>query len=121
MSTAPQAGRKRGTGFLLGFGLVAFLLAAGVSYLADSSPDGLEAVTRQGCTVAETGQGEELRGDCIAQSTTEHALASSPLADYTIGGNAGLTGIAGVLGVAATLLVAGGLFRLLRRRDTGRG
>ncbi|RCW42865.1 cobalt/nickel transport protein [Halopolyspora algeriensis] len=119
MSTAPRQNRRR-SGFLLGFGLVALLLASGVSYFADSSPDGLEAVARQGCTVVETAQGEQLRGECIAQSTTEHALDSSPLADYTLGGNEALTGAAGAIGFAATLAVAGGLFWLLRQRGAER-
>lgn len=108
--------RARTTRFLAGFGLVALLLAAGVSYLADSSPDGLEAVTHRGCTAVDTPRGEQLRGECIAQSSTDHAFGDSPLADYTIGGAAGLTGVAGVIGVVVTLVVAGALFWGLRKR-----
>lgn len=108
--------RARTTRFFVGFGLVALLLAAGVSYLADSSPDGLEAVTQRGCTTVETATGEQLRGDCIARSTTDHAFGDSPLADYTVGGNAGLTGVAGVIGLVVTLGAAGGLFWGLRKR-----
>jgi cobalt/nickel transport protein len=99
--------------FLLAFGLVALLVAGAVSYLASSAPDGLDAVTRQGCTATEGGQ---LTGDCIAQDARSQPLAGGPLADYTIGGNRGLSGLAGVLGVAATLVLAGGLFRVLRQR-----
>jgi cobalt/nickel transport protein len=42
------------------------------------------------------------------------------LAGYTVGGSQGTTGVAGVIGVLATLLVAGGLFRVLRRRSPAR-
>jgi cobalt/nickel transport protein len=102
--------------FLIGFALVALVIAGALSYLADSAPDGLDSVTQRGCTVAETGQqAGELSGDCIAQDAKEHTLAGGPLADYTIGGDHGLTGVAGVLGVATTLVVAGGVFWLLQR------
>jgi cobalt/nickel transport protein len=56
-------------------------------------------------------------GDCIAQNAGEHHLADSPLADYAVGGDDRFTGLAGVLGVLATLVVAGGLFWLLRPRS----
>lgn len=108
------------TGFLLGFLLIALLLAGAVSYLADSNPDGLDHATLAGCEVVEGPSGEELRGTCIAQNAAEHGLASGPLADYTVAGDAGLVGVAGVIGVLVTLVVAGGLFWLLRRRP-GRG
>jgi cobalt/nickel transport protein len=100
--------------FFIGFALIALILAGGVSYFADSSPDGLDAATQQGCTV---GEGEQLTGTCIAQNAKDHALSSGPLADYTVNGNDGLTGLAGVIGVIATLAVAGGLFWLLRKRS----
>jgi cobalt/nickel transport protein len=103
--------------FLIGFAVVALVIAGALSYLADPDPDGLDSVTQRGCTAAESGeQAGELSGECIAQGAREHALAGGPLADYTIGGDDGLTGVAGVLGVAATLVVAGGVFWLLRRR-----
>ncbi|QUH02740.1 PDGLE domain-containing protein [Saccharopolyspora erythraea] len=111
--------RKRGAGFLVGFGLVALLIAAALSYFADSDPDGLDAVTRQGCTAVETEQGERLDGHCIAQNGTDHPLADGPLADYTVGGDDRLTGVAGAIGVVATLGAAGALFWGLRRRGTG--
>ena len=105
-------------GFLLGFLVVALLVAGGLSYFASSSPDGLDSVTLHGCTVSETTGGEQLDGTCIAQNAGEHATAGSPLADYTVGGSEGTTGIAGVIGVLVTLLVAGGLFWVLRRRSS---
>ncbi len=124
MSNATTPKRARTRRFFVGFGLVALLLAAGVSYLADSSPDGLEAVTHRGCTT----QGEQLRGQCIARSAGEHAFSDGPLAGYAVGGDAALTGIAGAIGVVVTLAAAGGLFWVLRRRpphggsaDTGHG
>ena len=104
---------RRYAAFLGGFLLVALLLAGGASYLASSSPDGLDAVTQSGCTE----NGEQLEGQCIAQNAGEHATDGSPLAGYTIGGDDALTGVAGVVGVLVTLALAGGLFWLLRRRS----
>lgn len=106
--------------FYLGFLVVALLLAGLVSYLAYPHPDGLDTVTQEGCQVAEVDGHEQLTGTCIAQHATEHPTASSPLADYAVGGNASFTGIAGVIGVLVTLALAGGLFWLLRGRDSGR-
>lgn len=100
--------------FYAGFLVVALLLAGVVSYAASSSPDGLDAVTRTGCQV--DGSGEPVGGRCIAQHAGEHATAGSPLADYTVGGHEGTTGVAGILGVLVTLVLAAGLFWLLRRR-----
>jgi cobalt/nickel transport protein len=119
MSAPPAQNRRYGA--LLGvFLLVALLLAGVVSYAASSSPDGLDAVTQSGCEAVESAGGEQLQGTCIAQNAGEHATAASPFADYAVGGNEALTGVAGVVGVIATLLVAGGLFWLLRRRRTTR-
>ena len=103
----------RPTRFYLGFLLVALAVAGGLSYLASPDPDGLDTVTLQGC--AETGSGQ-LTGQCIAQNATDHATAGSPLAGYSLLGGAGTVGAAGIIGVLVTLAVAGGLFRLLRRR-----
>jgi cobalt/nickel transport protein len=114
MSTPTTTNRRHGA-FLGVFLLVALLLAGVVSYAASGSPDGLDAVTQTGCS--ETG-GDQLEGTCIAQHAGEHAAADGPFADYAVGGNDALTGVAGVVGVIATLLVAGGLFWLLRRRRT---
>lgn len=104
--------------FLIIFGLTALLIAGVVSYAASSSPDGLDSATLQGCQTVEVDGGEALTGHCIAQHATDHAMASSPLADYSLRGGAYTNGIAGVIGVLATLLVAAGLFRLIgpRRR-----
>jgi cobalt/nickel transport protein len=101
--------------FLLGFLLVALVIAGGLSYLASPDPDGLDSVTLHGCTVSETAEGEQLDGTCIAQNATESHTAGSPLADYAVGGRDGTTGLAGVIGVLATALVGGLLFRVLRR------
>lgn len=107
--------------FLLGFLLVALVIAGGLSYLASSDPDGLDSVTLNGCTVSETAEGERLDGTCIAQNATDHQMAGSPLADYAVGGRDGTTGLAGVIGVLVTALVAGLLFRVLRRPSGTRG
>lgn len=88
--------------FFLGFAFVSLVLAGAVSYLANSNPDGLDYVT-------------ERHG--IAEHAQDHPLAGGPLADYAVGGDDRLTGVAGVFGVLATLLVAGGLFWLLRKRS----
>ncbi|MCG8914238.1 PDGLE domain-containing protein [Actinokineospora sp. PR83] len=108
---------RRNTGFLLGFLLIALVLAGGVSYFADSDPDGLDHATLQGCEVRETPEGEELLGDCIAQNAQDHKLAGSPFADYAVNGDEGLSGLAGVFGVVVTLVLAGGLFWVLRKRS----
>jgi cobalt/nickel transport protein len=110
--------RRRGpTGFFVGFGLAALLIAGLLSYLASSNPDGLDTVTRNGCAVTEVDGAERLSGECIAQNARDHALADSPFADYTLDGNDGLTGLAGVIGVLVTLALAGGLFWLVRPRQ----
>ncbi|MEH3142965.1 MAG: PDGLE domain-containing protein [Mycobacterium kyogaense] len=101
--------------FWVGFAVATLLIAGGVSYLASSSPDGLDSATLQGCQVVQTADGEQLQGDCIAQHAGEHGLAHSPLADYSIGGRDGTGGLAGVAGVAVTVLVASGAFWLIAR------
>lgn len=101
--------------FLVVFGLVAVVIAGALSYLASSSPDGLDSVTQRGCSSSPS-ESDELTGECIAQDARDHALADGPLADYAVGGDDRLTGVAGVLGVLATFVVAGGLFWVLRRR-----
>jgi len=84
---------------------VALLLAFFVSPFASSSPDGLEKVAAD---------------KAIDRDERDHALASGPLADYSVRGvnDARLsTGLAGVVGVAVTFAVGGGLFLVVRRRD----
>jgi len=104
--------------FLAGFAAVALLLAGVASYLAYPEPDGLDTVASRGCTVTETAAGDQLEGSCMARGAEDHALAGGPLADYTVGGEDGLVGVAGIAGVAVTVVLAGGLFWILRRRGT---
>lgn len=94
---------------IAGFLFAALLLAGGLSYLADPAPDALEASLQKGCTERDGA----LTGSCPAQ----HARGSDGFfADYTIGGNEALVGVAGVLGVLVTLVVALGLFFVVKRR-----
>ncbi|MGH3871531.1 MAG: PDGLE domain-containing protein [Pseudonocardiaceae bacterium] len=106
-------GRRSSVGFFVSFGVIALLIAGVLSYLASSSPDGLDSVTRQGCEVTEVAGVEQLSGECVAQNARDHPVAGGPLADYTMGGNDGLVGVAGVIGVLVTLALAGGLFWLV--------
>ena len=101
--------------FWIGFAVITLLIAGGVSYLASSSPDGLDSATLQGCQVVETGGGEQLHGECIAQHAEDHAMAGSPMADYAIGGKDGTGGLAGIAGVVVTVAVAGAVFWLIAR------
>lgn len=117
--TKPTEKSKRQAIFLLGFLLVALLIAGVLSYLASSVPDGLDTVALEGCTVTETDAGEELSGECIAQAAKDSPVANSPFADYGIGGNSSLVGLAGVVGVLVTALVGGGIFWLIRQRSGG--
>lgn len=112
------AQNRRAAGFFVGFLVVALLIAGGLSYFASPHPDGLDSVTLNGCQVTEVDGAEQLDGTCIAQNAQDSAVAGSPLADYAVGGGDGTVGLAGVIGVIATLVVAGGLFWVLRRRDT---
>lgn len=106
---------------LILFAVAAFLCAGVLSYLADSSPDGLEAATARGCAVVEVDGSATVTGQCPAREATDHPWDAGPLAGYTVGGHTGSTGVAGILGVAATSVVAATLFRVLvRRRDASR-
>ena len=103
--------------FLLSGLFVALLLAGVVSNLASSAPDGLDSVSKKGCTTNATG--EITGGDCMAQGAKEHELRAGPLAGYGIRGidNTHLsTGLAGVTGVLLTFAVGTGVFWLARRR-----
>ena len=88
-------------------GLAVALLIAGVgSYYASSHPDGLEHVAEQ------TGFGD--RAD-------EHDTADGPFADYrtkSVDDDRLSGGIAGVVGTLVVLVLAGGLFWGVRRRDS---
>lgn len=119
-SESTPRSRPGGTLFLLVFGLVAMVIAGGLSYLADEHPDGLDAVTRHGCQTVETSQGEELHGRCIAQEAGDHVFSGGPFADYALQGDARFTGVAGVIGVVATLTLSLVLFLLLARRRSSR-
>ena len=110
--------RKKTWLFFAAFALVALVFAGVFSYFADSDPDGLDSATLKGCEVVETDAGEELTGDCIAKNAKDHDLADGPLADDAVGGDDRFTGVAGVLGVVGTLVVAGGLFWVLRKRPS---
>ncbi|NMO04981.1 hypothetical protein HH308_27545 [Gordonia sp. TBRC 11910] len=103
---------------LLAIGMFVTLVIAGaVSYFAVSTPDGLDATTQRGCQTVKVDGVEQLHGSCIAQHVTDHAMASSPLAGYSVAGLHGATGIAGIVGVFTTLAVAGGLLWLLARKN----
>ena len=96
---------------------VALVLAGVVSNFASSSPDGLDATAREGCTFNTAG--EITGGTCMAQREQGHQMAGSPLANYGIKGISNpyvSTGLAGVAGVLITFAIGGGLFRLARRR-----
>lgn len=86
-------------GLLLAFALVLF-----VSPFANPNPDGLNRVAMD--------QG-------FADAETEHGLAGSPLADYTVrsvdheGTSKGLSGVAGIL---ATFALGLGLFAVAKKR-----
>lgn len=104
-TSPPQRSTRR---FLIGFLIVALVIAGLVSFYASAHPDGLEFVAEA------TGFGETAR---------DSATAGSPLADYSVVGvdDARLSGgLAGIIGALVTLFVAGGLAMLLRRR-TGAG
>jgi cobalt/nickel transport protein len=97
--------------WFLGIGLVVALVVAGVvSGFASGDPDGLERVSID---------------EGFEEAAADHALADSPLADYTVQGvddGRLSTGLAGIIGVVITLAVGGGLFYGIRlygraRRD----
>ena len=97
--------RRRTTGFLLAGLLVALLVAGVGSYYASGSPDGLEwSAEKEG----------------FLDTAEDSATADSPLADYAVSGvdDGRLSGgLAGVVGVAVTLVLAGGITLLVRRRS----
>jgi cobalt/nickel transport protein len=106
--------------FFAAFAVVTLLIAGGVSYFASASPDGLDSATLRGCEVVDTGGGEALTGDCIAQHAGDHAMSGSPLADYAIEGDEATGGLAGVIGVAVTVTIAGTVFWLIARTRRSR-
>lgn len=96
---------KIGTGrFFLALLVVALFIGGVVSFYASGHPDGLEFVAKS------TG---------FLDTAKHSASAGSPLANYGVAGikSARLSdGLAGIIGVLVTLLLAGGLFWVLRRR-----
>ena len=54
MSSATTGSTQRRWWFWIGFAVVTLLIAGAVSYLASSSPDGLDSATLKGCEVVET-------------------------------------------------------------------
>jgi cobalt/nickel transport protein len=100
--------------------LVALVLAGVASAFASAAPDGLDSVTRAGCTF--DAHGEVVSGSCIAQQARAHGLESSPFACYRTRGVCGpaSTGVSGVVGVLATLAIVFGLATVLRRRGPSR-
>lgn len=108
--------RRRHRLFYAGFAVLALVLAGLVSYLADSSPDGLEAASLEGCQVVPAEAGNELVGNCIARSA-QAPQAAFLLADYSVHGDTRLLGVAGVLGVLAVLALGYGVHVWLRRRS----
>jgi cobalt/nickel transport protein len=112
-------GMSRRFGWVLAGGLLVAVLLAGVaSNFASSSPDGLDATARKGCTV--DADGNITGGTCMAQHERAHQLKDGPLAGYGIRGIANpylSTGLSGVLGVLVTFGVGAGVFWLVRRRN----
>jgi cobalt/nickel transport protein len=99
----PGVSRKS---FLIGFLVVALLIAGVGSFYASSKPDGLEFVAEK------TG---------FLDSARDSPVAESPFADYSIKGIDDVRlggGIAGVVGSLIVLALAGGLFWAVRRRGS---
>lgn len=111
---APGAAGVPTRTFVLAGLAVAAVLAGGVSYLASSHPDGLDATTLEGCTLNEAD--EIIGGSCIAQRAQDHELGGSFLADYGIKGVDNATGLAGLIGVALTFAIGLAIFWSIRRR-----
>ncbi len=87
------------------FLLTALLVAGGASFYASSHPDGLTKVAQ------DTG---------FADTEKSSATADGPFAGYSTKGveDPRLSrGVAGVSGAALVLVLGGGLFWVLRRRD----
>ncbi len=117
-SAQTRTPRVRGRTFLIGFATAALFIAGILSYFASSSPDGLDSATLRGCETVMVNGAERLEGNCIAQHATDHAMASSPLADYGVKGIAGSNGLAGVIGVLVTLAIAAAAFWLISRSSS---
>jgi len=91
--------------FLIAGLVVALLLGGVASISASSHPDGLEYVA-------------EKVG--FLDSADDHAAADGPMADYAVKGVDSprlASGLAGVIGILVTLVIAGGLALVVRRRE----
>jgi hypothetical protein len=91
--------------FFVAFLVLALLVAGVASYYASSHPDGLEYVAQQAGFI------DQAEGSPASRS---------PMADYTTRGveDERLSGgVAGVVGALVVLVLAGGLFRVLQRRE----
>jgi len=96
-----------GRAFFVAFLFAALLVAGVASFYASSHPDGLEHVAEK------TG---------FLDTAKDSPTAASPMADYATSGveDERLSGgVAGVAGSLIVLLLAGGLFWVLRRREPG--
>lgn len=105
MTGAPGNRRRRTTRFLVAGLLVALLVAGVGSFYASGSPDGLEWSAEE---------------EGFLDTAEDSATADSPLADYAVSGvdDGRLSGgLAGVIGVVVTLVLAGGITLLARRRS----
>lgn len=106
LSRAAQAERPRVAlrTFAIGGFAVALIFGAVVSQFAAGDPDGLERVAED--------QG-------FADSAEDHALATSPFADYAtagLGNEQASLAVAGIAGVVLTLLVGTGILMAVRDR-----
>lgn len=106
----PPHPRARGTLFV-GLAFTTLVVAGILAPLAVDTPGALEVATTRGCEI--DALAEALSGDCMAREVEEHRLADSALADYTIDGRPGSTGIAAVLGTLGTFVLASVCFRAL--------
>src|SRR5215203_5348999 len=100
--SAARAGSGR---FLAVFLLVSLLVAGVASYYASSHPDGLEYVAGKAGFIDRADDSPAARGPLAGYST-------EGVDDDRVSG-----GIAGIAGSALVLVLAGGLFWVLRRRD----
>ena len=103
MSTRTRLGNRR---FFAGFLLAALLIAGVASYYASSHPDGLNFVAEK------TG---------FADHEKASPTAGGPFAGYSTKGvddDRLSGGVAGVAGCLLVLGLGGGLFWVLRRRET---
>ena len=105
-STRPRVSTRR----LVVVGILVSLFLAGVvSFYASTHPDGLQFVAGE-------------KG--FLHSAGAHASDDSPFAGYATRGveDARLSrGVAGVVGATLVLVLAGGLFLVVRRRDQAEG